>query len=168
MQPPPMQNQPLRPYDQAGRGVYSPTDISMQQQPGMGSNYPRDQGSYAQPGQHYTYNPPMVNVNPNPPLERVNYGANPDPRGGMSTNPPTRNIPPGGAYSAQTGMAPAPSGYGGPGRGTPYGGYSAGQPITSGYGTEQPNMYNPSPYGPRGAYIHWPSFPLSSPQVRSV
>jgi hypothetical protein len=36
-------------------------------------------------------------------------------------------------------------------------------PVTAGYGRAEPQgSYDP--YGPRGAYIHRPSFPLSSPQ----
>jgi hypothetical protein len=39
--------------------------------------------------------------------------------------------------------------------------------VPAGYGRAKPSGYN-NPYSPRGAYIHWPSFPLSSWQVRSI
>lgn len=79
---------------------------------------------------------------------------------------PPWNMPPSSGYQP---AGPPPSGTGyPPGRPTySYSTVGGNPPVQAGYGRGESTGSYSDPYGPRGAYIHRPSFP-PSPQVRNV
>jgi hypothetical protein len=153
-QPPP--NQP-RGSEYLGRGGGYQLMNTQQQMATQASSGGYRPEAYAPPGQpNYTTSYPQQ-----APIGQVSYSVD------NSRIDAPRNMPSSAVYPPQ-GASQVPSGYTlGRGAGSYYAPPPS-QPITTGYRTDTSGTY-PDPYGGRpGAYIHRLSFPLSSPQVRSV
>jgi hypothetical protein len=144
-----------RPPDFSTRVNYPIANPAMQAQVQPGTY--RNTGGYQPSEQNYTYSA-------QPPQQNYSVMESNRDRMDTTTGQPNWNMPPSSSYPS--GAAPIASNYA-PARPTysyaPVGGNPS---VPAGYGRAEPQGYDP--YGPRGAYIHRPSFPLSSPQVRSV
>ena len=149
---------PSRPGDYSTRVNFeaNPTAMAPSANP-VPNRYP---GGYQSPESNYIYGAP--------PTQQA-YSVMDSSRDRMDTAPGQTQ------WSMQTGSGYPPSGVSSVGSGYPSGrpayNYSpvGGNPsVPAGYGRAEPSGDYNNPYGPRGAYIHRLSFPLSSPQVRSV
>jgi hypothetical protein len=132
---------------------------------GAGMQPPAAPGPYRNPG----YQSPESNYIYGAPPTQPGYSVMDNSRDRMETTPgqPPWNMPSNTGYPP-SGAPPITSSYP---QGRPTYNYSpvGGNPsVPAGYGRAETQGNYSDPYGPRGAYIHRPSFPLSSPQVRSV